>query len=140
MAFTKRMCELGHAVCEEKAFQVFKDFDKLLAFVASDATDVQKIERLTAGQRREADRPKDQPKDQKDVFTRFFDDTTIDPETGALLGRYIAEERDSGRRLRSEYDRVCGAATQSSDIAELRARVDALREEVARLRTMRSVA
>src|SRR5215467_5569064 len=49
MAFTKRMCELGHAVCEETAFQVFKDFDKLVAFVKSDASDMQKIERLTAG-------------------------------------------------------------------------------------------
>jgi len=135
LAFTKRMCELGHEVCEEKAYQVFKDFDKLLAFVKSDASDMQKIERLTAG-RREGD----QAKDQKDVFTRFFDDTTIDPETGALLGRYIAEERDSGRRLRKEYDRVCGMSGQSSEMADLRARVDALREEVARLRNMRSVA
>jgi len=137
MAFTKRMCELGHAVCEETAFQVFKDFDKLVAFVKSDASDMQKIERLT---RREGEQQKEQPKEQKDVFTRFFDDTTIDPETGALLGRYIAEERDSGRRLRKEYDRVCGMSTQSTEIAELRARVDALREEVARLRSVRSVA
>jgi hypothetical protein len=134
LAFQKRMCELGHEICEEKAFQVFKDFDKLLAFVKSDASDMQKVERLTA--RRDGD----QAKEQKDVFTRFFDDTTIDPETGALLGRYIAEERDSGRRLRKEYDRVCGVSTQSSEIAELRARVDALREEVTRLRNMRSVA
>ena len=133
MAFTKRMCELGHAVCEETAFQVFKDFDKLVAFVKSDASDMQKVERLTAGRG-------EQPKEQKDVFTRFFDDTTIDPETGALLGRYIAEERDSGRRLRKEYDRVCGVSTHSTEIAELRARVDALREEVARLRNVRSVA
>jgi Mn-containing catalase len=35
MAFTKRMCELGHAVCEENAYQVFKDFDGLVACVKS---------------------------------------------------------------------------------------------------------
>jgi len=31
----------------------------------------------------------------------MFGDTTIDIQTGALLGRYIAEERDSGRMLRA---------------------------------------
>ena len=141
LAFTKRMCELGHAVCEEKAYQVFKDFDALLACVKSDATDMQKIERLTSGTRveRRAEQSGDK-KNQRDAFTRFFDDTTIDPQTGELLGRYIAEERDSGRRLRKEYDRVCSAGVQSSELAELRARVDALREEVARLRNVRNVA
>lgn len=36
-----------------------------------------------------------------DVFDGFFSDHSIDPATGALLGRYIAEERDSGRILRA---------------------------------------
>ena len=99
MAFTKRMCELGHAVCEEKAYQVFKDFDGLVACVKSSISDAQKIERLQ-GRRGNEER--------KDPFTGFFNDTTIDPQTGELLGRYIAEERDSGRRLKAEYDRVCG--------------------------------
>ena len=99
MAFTKRMCELGHAVCEEKAYQVFKDFDGLLACVKSPISDAEKIERLQ-GRRGNSER--------KDPFTSFFNDTTIDPQTGELLGRYIAEERDSGRRLQAEYDRICG--------------------------------
>ncbi len=46
MAFTKRMCELGHAVCEEKAYQVFKDFDSLVACVKSNISDAEKITRL----------------------------------------------------------------------------------------------
>jgi len=36
----------------------------------------------------------------------MFNDKTIDPITGGLLGRYIAEERDSTRLLAAEYDRL----------------------------------
>ncbi len=103
-AFAKRMSELGHAVCEEKAFQVFKDFDDLLAFVGSDASDAAKIARSDNGE--DSDGP--------DIFSSFFNDTTIDPQTGELLGRYIAEERDSGRRLKAEYDRICAAASDAA--------------------------
>ena len=39
------------------------------------------------------------PKDGTDVFARFMDDLNIDVQTGQLMGRYIAEERDSNRRL-----------------------------------------
>ena len=49
--------------------------------------------------------------DEEDVFGGFMKDRSIDPETGALMGRYIAEERDSGRRLLAEYRRVCNAKT-----------------------------
>jgi hypothetical protein len=132
MAFTKRMCELGHAVCEEKAYQVFKDFDTLLACVKSNISDGEKVARLQ-GRRGNQER--------KDPFGSFFNDTTIDPQTGELLGRYIAEERDSGRRLQAEYDRVCGTMKSSgSEIAELKACVEELRMEVAKLKGIRSVA
>ncbi len=136
-AFTKRMCELGHAVCEEKAYQVFKDFDGLLACVKSDATDAEKVQMLRGGD----DTQRGERGERRDPFRGFFKDTTIDPITGALLGRYICEERDSGRRLEAEYARVCKTTmTPASEVAELKACVDALREEVARLRHVRSVA
>lgn len=131
-AFTKRMCELGHAVCEETAFQVFKDFDGLLAFIGSDASDAEKVARFGGGSRPNGEEP-------RDPFRGFFNDTSIDPETGALLGRYISEERDSGRRLQAQYDRVCGSA-QGGDIAALRAQIETLREQVARLERIRHVA
>jgi hypothetical protein len=134
MAFTKRMCELGFPVCEEKAYQVFKDFDGLLACAKSTTMpDAEKVARLQGGQRGNEER--------KDPFRGFFNDTTIDPQTGELLGRYICEERDSGRRLQAEYDRICGSATSSaSEIAELRACLEDLRGEVAKLKGIRSVA
>ena len=95
-AFAKRISELGHTVCEEKAFQVFGNFDELLAYVKSDASDAEKVARADNGG----------DSGGKDIFTSFFNDTSIDPETGALLGRYIAEERDSARRLKAEYERI----------------------------------
>jgi hypothetical protein len=130
-AFEKRMCELGFAVSEERARTVFRDFDGLLACAASNASDAEKVARL-AGRR-----------DAEDTFASFFNDTSIDPLTGELLGRYISEERDSGRRLRAEYDRVTAAAgsdNTASELAELRACVDALQRELRELRGLRSVA
>ncbi len=32
----------------------------------------------------------------------------LDPVTGGLLGRYVAEERDSGKRLRACYRMLVG--------------------------------
>ena len=132
MAFTKRMCELGHEVCEETAYQVFKDFDKLVAIAKSPMNDADKVAKLTA-------RASSEPR--KDPFTGFFNDTTIDPQTGELLGRYIAEERDSGRRLQAEYDRVCSTGGPSTmEMQDLKASIEALRQEVAKLTRVRSVA
>ncbi|MCP5182124.1 MAG: hypothetical protein H6993_16670 [Pseudomonadales bacterium] len=126
MAFTKRMCELGYSVDEASAYQVFRNFDDLLACAGSTATDAEKVAMLAGDSRGET----------KDPFRGFFNDTTIDPQTGALLGRYIAEERDSGRRLRAEYDRVrASASTPAGDeVSELRACVAAMQVELESLR------
>lgn len=134
-AFTKRLCELGHAVCEETAYQVFDDFDGLCAFLASDAGDADKVARLRGGDG-----------DGSDPFRGFFNDTTIDPDTGALLGRYICEERDSGRRLEAQYQRICAADFGSTDddiaagMTALTAKIDALAAQIAELKALRSVA
>ena len=135
-AFTKRLCELGQAVCEDTAYQVFKDFDGLLACVRSDISDAAKIARLRGGEG-SAQKP------ERDPFRGFFNDTTIDPITGALLGRYIAEERDSGRRLDAEYDRVCGhrgAVSERQEIEALKSCVAELRSELDSLKRTRSAA
>ena len=44
---------------------------------------------------------------QDDVFDSMFRNKTLDPQTGGLLGRYIAEERDSRRLLAGCYDALC---------------------------------
>ncbi|MFN3233386.1 MAG: cupin domain-containing protein [Alphaproteobacteria bacterium] len=104
-AFEKRLCELGHAVD-------FNDVDDtscdLFACLESDASDLEKLERFA-----------EQP-GQKDPFRGIFNDPEIDPETGALLGRFIAEERDSVRMLRACHAEICGkeasAATSASGV------------------------
>jgi hypothetical protein len=58
-------------------------------------SDIEKFEAF--GLHRDAD------PDRPDIFEGMFHDRTIDATTGALLGRYIAEERDTGRRLRACY-------------------------------------
>jgi len=141
-AFTKRLCELGHAVDESTAYQAFDDFDGLLACVRSDAPDADKVARVR--QRRAGEDPG------RDPFRGFFSDHRIDPDTGALLGRFIAEERDSGRRLDAEYDRIELTAAPripeaqpqppATDIDQLRACIDALRRDIAELKGARQVA
>lgn len=66
-----------------------------MAIVRSDRTDLEKmeafgLERLDTG-------------DEPDVFDGLFRDHTIDIATGELLGRYIAEERDTARLLGACY-------------------------------------
>jgi hypothetical protein len=135
MAFTKRLCELGCEVDDESAYPFFDDFDGLLACAASDASDAEKVGMLTGGDSGEAQGT--------DPFRGFFNDRSIDPQTGALLGRFIAEERDSTRRLKAEYERVCadgavplgqaGATATPDEFAELRTCIAELRADVAKL-------
>ena len=136
MAFTKRLCELGCEVDEASAYQVFKGFDSLLTCAASDASDAEKFAMLA-----DDDGAGEDGAEARDPFRGFFKDTSIDPQTGALLGRFIAEERDSGRRLKAEYDRVRASAAAppagmaaGNEMAELRSCIAELRQDVAKLR------
>jgi hypothetical protein len=137
-AFTKRLCELGYEVSEEDAYQVFENFEALLDCVSSDASDADKVAMVTGAI----------GGDGGDPFGRLFEDTSIDPDTGALLGRYIAEERDSGRRLQAAYEAVRQTAGRrddngraadgaaASELAELRAAVKSLKKEVKALKRL----
>ncbi len=91
-AFAKRMLELG--------YEVKGGGDgprpELMQIADSRRSDLRKFEELGFG--RQAG--------EADVFDNMFHDKNIDPVTGGLLGRYIAEERDSGRRLSAEYQRI----------------------------------
>src|SRR6476646_1733780 len=91
MSFAKRINELGYDVRRKD-----EDTDKAIALVTSDCSDLEKMEALKLHRLDRGDKP--------DIFDDFFKDHSIDIATGALLGRYIAEERDTGRLLKCCYD------------------------------------
>ena len=89
-SFAKRLDELGYGVLDRPD----PGLPARLAIAGStELTDLEKLERLGFASGGGGER--------SDTFSRFFDDTTIDPDTGALMGRYVSEERDTGRRLRA---------------------------------------
>ena len=101
-AFAKRMCELGYGVVPKEG----SELDAKMAIASSTTlSDREKFEKLGVGKA---------PNPGKDIFSTFMDDTTMDIQTGALMGRYIAEERDSGRILRGCYDTLCSEGSGSS--------------------------
>lgn len=118
-AFAKRMCELGFAVQPRE-----RDTESKLAIARSrDLTDREKFEKLQVGQEDQVNGP--------DIFSRMFEDKSIDIETGRLLGRYVCEERDSGRMLRACYLELCRREGATSGDVEARlSRIECLLEQV----------
>lgn len=92
LAFEKRLCELGFSLREKEN----PELKKTVKVMKSDCTDLEKFQHLGYGKK-----SKDE---QTDGLLRLLEDTTIDPQTGALLGRFICEERDTVRRLKVCYD------------------------------------
>lgn len=94
-SFARRIVELGYRVRprEDTAEEV-----RNRGVAASDLDDVATFEALGYRGCRDPDAP--------DIFDRYFTDHSIDPTTGALLGRFIAEERDSARRLQQAYEEL----------------------------------
>ena len=132
MAFAKRINELGYTVLpKDDPGQA-----KRMKIAASDKTDLQKMDAFGLDRLDTGDKP--------DIFDNFFKDHSIDIQTGQLLGRYIAEERDSARLLRACYEQLCGEAGRSpggtaagSDVddrlAAMDAKIDAVCEAVGQL-------
>ena len=87
MAFAKRINELGYEVRDTPDPR----FDEQMEIVQSDRSDLDKLEALGLLKIKTDDEP--------DIFDGFFRDHSIDIQTGELLGRYIAEERDTLRLL-----------------------------------------
>jgi rubrerythrin len=84
LAFEKRIVELGYSLMEKPN----PEADRKQAYLSDPKKcDLDKLLFLGYGKKRE------------DPFGKLFDDHTIDPQTGALMGRYLAEERDTIRRL-----------------------------------------
>ena len=116
MSFAKRINELGYEVRPKDD----PNAEKRCAIASSKRPDVEKMELLGLDKLDTGSKP--------DIFDNFFADHSIDIRTGELLGRYIAEERDSARLLRSCYDQLRAAtANVSGDrVAALESKVDEL--------------
>ena len=105
MSFAKRINELGFEL------QPTDDpgFDEKMEIATSSCTDLEKLDALGVLKFASGDEP--------DVFDNFFRDHSIDIRTGELLGRYIAEERDTLRLLQG-----CCAALTARNATESSAR------------------
>jgi len=97
-SFAKRINELGYELSQKPDEGLAKN----LEIVRSDCSDLEKMEALGLQGLDTGDKP--------DIFDDFFKDHSIDIRTGELLGRYIAEERDTGRLLRGCYGCLRDAA------------------------------
>jgi hypothetical protein len=136
MSFAKRVNELGYQLRDRDDL----DLADRLAVAGSDRSDLEKMEYF--GQ--------DRLDEVLGAFDSIFSDHSIDIQTGALLGRYVAEEFDTARLLRCCYDQLkaregdtgaAGAAARSSthgatsgELAALNDKVDALCRAVEELR------
>jgi len=98
MSFAKRLDELGFQVRVKDD----PEHTKRLEIARSDSSDLEKMEALGLGRLDTGDQP--------DIFDGLFKDHSIDIRTGELLGRYIAEERDTARLLRGCYEALAAAA------------------------------
>ena len=127
MAFAKRINELGFELEERED----PKFAEQMAIASADCSDLEKFEALGLTNVNDG------------ILTYFdnvFSDHSIDIRTGELLGRYIAEEHDTGRLFRSCYEQLKaaqpgGTAASQSELAELNAKVDALCAAVEQLQS-----
>ena len=124
-AFCKRICELGFQVREKPS----ETHDAELHLAASDASDTEKFRRLLQIGRGST---------AEDPFGELFSDTTIDPITGALLGRYIAEERDSGRRLRDAFECLDSEPASENVLDDIASRLERLTVTLEELKVLRN--
>jgi hypothetical protein len=135
MSFAKRVNELGYQLRDRDDL----DLADRLAMAGSDRSDLEKMEYF--GQ--------DRLDEVLGAFDNIFSDHSIDIETGALLGRYVAEEFDTARLLRCCYEQLkarqgdagAGGSPPSStrgatsgELAALNDKVDALCRAVEELR------
>ena len=130
-AFAKRISELGYTTQERPS----QKFTEHLELARSDVDDSQKFREILEFA---APPPADDP------LLNIFADTSIDAQTGALLGRYIAEDRDSHRRLRAQYQRLTPAQPEpapsdadESVLHDIATRLDRLTSTLEELRSLR---
>jgi len=115
-AFAKRLCELGYSVEPQENPQAA---EKMAIAGSTTLSDMEKFEKLNlCAENPAAD----------EFFSNVFKDAEIDIQTGGLLGRYIAEERDSGRMLRACYAELCAEGNGSTGNGAFDARLTRIEE------------
>jgi hypothetical protein len=128
-AFAKRMCELGFGVQRRDNPELA---DKVAIARSTTLTDREKFEKLNLVAPLDPETP--------DIFAGMMRDQSIDIGTSALLGRYIGEERDSGRMLRGCYAALraeedagapAGHADAASALEDRLARIEAKLDQLA---------
>ena len=125
-AFAKRISELGYELQDKDDPR----FEKVMKIAQSSSSDVEKFEKLGLC---------DVEQGVLGFFDDVFKDHSIDIRTGELLGRYVAEEHDSARLLRSCYQQLKGEsrnAETNSELSALNAKVDALCAAVEELQSV----
>jgi len=127
MAFAKRINELGFEVRPTDD----PKFADRMEIARSDRSDLEKAELLNL---LEFATDPDVP----DVFDNFFRDHTIDIQTGELLGRYIAEERDTIRLFQGCAAQLAAKACDTGEspdrLATLEDKIDAACRAIEELR------
>ena len=103
LAFAKRIDELGYSVIPKHDP---KHAGRMVIAASTALSDKEKFEALRLGQPPQSGA--------RDIFDTFFENKDLDPVTGALLGRYVAEERDSGRKLAECYSLLCADAERTT--------------------------
>jgi len=133
LAFEKRLCELGFGLREKEN----PELNKTVKVMKSDCSDLEKFEHLGYGKKSKSE--------QTDALTKLLEDATIDPQTGALLGRFICEERDTVRRLTACYEFLKKgaaepkAAASEPNLERLTAQLAALSEKVEAMSRLKAV-
>jgi rubrerythrin len=127
MSFAKRINELGYQLeCTEDPH-----FEDQMAIATADCSDLEKAEALNLLRFCTAD-------GEPDIFDNFFRDHSIDIRTGELLGRYIAEERDTMRLFQACHAQLsaqaAGAAPAGDRLASLEDKIDTVCQAVEELR------
>jgi hypothetical protein len=99
MTFAKRVNELGYEVraLDDARFDDAA-FDEKVEIARSARSDLEKMEAFGLYRFHVPDGP--------DIWDEVFTDHSIDIRTAELLGRYIAEERDSVRLFSDCYERL----------------------------------
>ena len=127
MSFAKRINELGFQLeCTEDPH-----FEEQMAIATADCSDLEKAETLNLLRFCTAD-------GEPDIFDNFFRDHSIDIQTGELLGRYIAEERDTMRLFQVCHAQLSAQATGTAPaddrMATLEDKIDTVCQAVEELR------